>query len=141
MAGFDFEGAAAEAVQFFHDEHFSPVCERDEDCADRLRLCAAGGAGDAGDGDGVVGVETHPCAARHFAGGGIAHGSVPCQRLSADAEQELLCPVAVGDHAAEKNSGGAGNIGQLIADMSAGAGFGEDEGLFARGEPVNDFAG
>ncbi|MDB6124926.1 MAG: hypothetical protein JWQ71_3919 [Pedosphaera sp.] len=85
MASDLFEGGAVETVDGVQYEGVFGGGQGDEGGADGFGFGAAGGAGNASDGDGIVGTHALARAFGHFADDGFADGSVLREGFGADA--------------------------------------------------------
>ncbi len=115
--------------------------DADPDCSLRIAPFVAAFR-QSGGGDGVVRLHQFPDAFRHGAGDLAADQPVVADGFRRDAEHRFFNPGRVRSDGSDVPGGGAGDGGEEVGDLSAGAGFGGAEGAAAileqPGYPVLD---
>ncbi len=135
LEGFAFDG---EEEAFHEGFGVGLGGEADEDGADGLCGATAAGTGNAGDGEGVVGVGGAEGALGHGGADFGADGTALLDEDLGDAEEVGFGLVGVGDEALGEDGGGTGDVGEAVGEEAAGAGFGGGDGLTEAGEEVDD---
>ncbi len=138
--GAGFDGEAVAGIRDFVGPGAVGGKVAEVDGADGEFRGAAAGAGEAGDAEGIVGAKFFRGAGDHGDRGLGTDGAVLVEETFGHVEHLDLGVVGVGDHAAEKSSRGAGDVGKFTGEEAAGAGFSDGEGGFAGAKFVeNDF--
>ena len=94
----------------------------------RLVVGSAGGAGDAGYGDGQVGAQPLGDTLGHGPRHRLAHGAFPFEHLQGNPQLAVLDVVVIGDHPAAEHVRTPRDGGQPLAHLAAGARLGHGQG-------------